>query len=589
MQLRIRSRLTFSYVILILISMTILGIALIWPLQNYFIQHIKQELFNNTELVKNLVEGYIIKEDYEPIDKISKDLGKKIDTRITIIKNDGIVLGDTAYDISQMENHKNRLEIAKALQGERGSTTRYSTTLDTDTMYVALPLEYQGQVLAVIRLSLPLTEINKTLLKLKGILYTGILLATSIAVLLSLRLAKSITEPIEKINKTANMIAQGNLQQRISLTSKDELGELAQSINEMTLALQQQITEVTSAKQRLEAILNHMVSGVLVISSQGIIQGINREAERMFSTEGKKALGRPYQGIIRNFGLQEAIEKVIKEGEVNSHEFSLIFPENLTLKAYIAPVKQNGKIEQVVVVFHDITSLRQLEKIKTDFVANASHELRTPVAAIKGFAETLLDGAIEKPDLRERFVTIIDKEGERLIRLINDLLDLSKLEAKELQISKETIPVENILEDCVQGLLPQAKERGIEIILDINEKLPPLFANKDLLTQAIINLIDNGIKYTNAGGHIKVKAMAKTGQLLIQVSDSGIGIPREDMPRIFERFYRVDKARSRDGGGTGLGLSIVKHIMEQHGGQINVESHLGQGTTFTLLFPLKQG
>ncbi|MFZ7102326.1 MAG: two-component system histidine kinase PnpS [Peptococcaceae bacterium] len=585
MQLRIRNRLTVSYLILILVSMSILGVALLWPLQNYFIGHIKQELFNNTELVNNIVYPYVVNENYQPIDQISKDLGRKIKTRITVIKNDGTVLGDSDYDINLMENHRNRAEINEALSGKKGSATRYSTTLDTDTMYVAMPLEQDGDVLAVIRLSLPLTEINKTLLNLKLILLTGIMLASSVAVILSLRLSSTITEPIEKINITANKISQGDLEQRIFLTTNDELGELAQAINDMTLALQQKIDEVTSAKQKLEAVLNHMVSGVIVISSKGKIQGINIEAERMFSTQEKKVLGKPYQGIIRNFGLQEIIEQVIEEGQVYSHEFSVIYPEKLTLKAYIAPVIQNGMIEQVVIVFHDITSLRQLERIKTDFVANASHELRTPVAAIKGFAETLLDGALEEPKLRERFITIIDKEADRLIRLINDLLDLSRLEAKGTEMVKEDTDIGQLLQDCTLGLSHKAEERNIELILDIAKNLPLITANKDMLMQAFINLIDNAIKYTNAGGKVEVSAAREDGGLIVKIKDSGIGIPKDDLPRIFERFYRVDKARSKDAGGTGLGLSIVKHIMEQHQGHVNVESEIGRGSVFYLTFP----
>lgn len=586
MQLRIRNRMTFSYLLLIFISMSVLGLALLWPLQNYFINHIKVELFNNTELVSNIMRPYIIEENYQPIDKLSKELGNRIGTRITIIKKDGKVVGDSDYDIRRMENHAGRLEVKEALAGKRGSATRYSTTLDIDTMYVAIPLESHGEILAVVRLALPLTEINKTLFNLKMILFTGILLASTVAVLVSLRLAKTITEPIEEISNTANKISNGDLEQKIFLRSQDELGELATAINNMTAALKQEILEVTSSKQRLEAVLNHMVSGVLVLSNRGIIQGINVEAVRMFGTKEKNVLGKPYQGILRNYGLQEKIEKVIKEKQVYSHEFTIIYPEKLTLKAHIAPIIQNGQIEQIVIVFHDITSLRQLEKIKTDFVANASHELRTPVAAIKGFAETLLDGAMEEKKLRERFIGIIDKEADRLIRLINDLLDLSSLEAKETEIEKQPTDVGQLLKDCITSLNNKAKERDIQITTDIPDNLPKVIANPDMLMQAFINLLDNAIKYTNLGGEVEVGAVVNDGYLMIKFKDTGIGIPKEDLPRIFERFYRVDKARSRDVGGTGLGLSIVKHIMEQHKGYIYVQSEVAKGSTFWLTLPL---
>jgi len=586
MQLRIRNRMTLSYLVLIFISMTVIGLAILLPLQNYFISHIKSELYNNAELVSSIVRPYFLEEDYEPIDKVSKELGKKIGVRITIINKDGQVLGDSDSDIARMENHAGRTEVKEALFTGKGSATRYSTTLDIDTMYVAIPLEHEKDILAVIRLALPLTEVNKTLFNLKMILLAGILFASIIAVLLSLRLAKTITEPIEKISTAANRIAQGDLEEKIFLRSQDELGELAEAINNMTDSLKRQIFEITSSKQKLELVLDNMVSGVLVLSNKGIVQGINKSAEKMFGTKGKNALGKPLQGVIRNFGLQGKIEEVKKERRVSFYEFTTIYPEKITLRAHIAPVIQNNKIEQLVIVFHDITSLRNLEKIKTDFVANASHELRTPVAAIKGFAETLLDGAMETPKLRERFITIIDKEADRLIRLINDLLDLSTLEAKETDIEKKPTGIAEILRDCILSLTHKAEEKDIEVVLDIQDNLPEIMANKDMLIQAFINLLDNSIKYTNVGGKVEVGAMVEEGYLMVKFKDNGIGIPKEDLPRIFERFYRVDKARSKEVGGTGLGLSIVKHIMEQHKGYIHVQSELGKGTTFLLTLPL---
>lgn len=586
MNLGIRTRLMLTYILLIFISMSILGLALLWPLKDYYVKNSEKDLVEQARLISSIIEPYLIEKNYPPIASITRDLGERVNTRITIIRKDGKVLGDSNYNFNKMENHAGRPEIKKALEGSKGVATRYSTTLDIDTMYVALPLEYQGEVIAIIRVSLPLIEINKTLFNLEMIILTGIILASSIAVLLSIKLSRTITEPIKSINNTAKKIAQGDLEQKIFTRSKDELGQLSHAINDMTLALKKQIQEVTAGKKRIEAILNHMVSGVLVISNRGIIQSINPEAIRMFGTSIKKAINKPYQSVIRNFGLQEMIEKVINTGEVESYEFSTIYPENLTLKAYIAPVNHEGENKQIVIVFHDITMLRQLEKMKTDFVANASHELRTPVAAIKGFAETLLDGALENETLSKRFIAIIDKEADRLIRLINDLLDLSRIEAKGAQLSAEPIDIGKLLHSSVVNLSNEAAEKEVKLEINVANDLPPVRANKDMITQAFVNLIDNAIKYTNSGGKVEVGAVVDEGYLKIKFKDSGIGIPKEDVPRIFERFYRVDKARSKEVGGTGLGLSIVKHIMELHKGYVHVQSELGKGTTFWLALPI---
>lgn len=581
----IRTKLILTYLFLILVSLSILALAILWPLQNYYIQYVETELIKNARLVSRIIEQDLLAEDYQEIDKAVKELGEQINSRITVIKKNGEVLGETHKSLSLMENHADRPEFKTALAGKIGIATRFSTTLESNNLYVTLPIQEQGEVLAVIRLSLPILGIQETFALFRETLFIGCLLASLIALFLSLWLASTFTKPIEEISKTAGKIAQGDLEQKVFITSKDELALLSQSINEMTVALKSQINQVTTGKQRLEAVLSHMASGVLVVNSRGIIQTINAEAERMFGTEGKTQVGKAYQGILRNFGLQEIIEKVIKDRQIYFYEFTTIYPEKLTLRAHIAPVVQNNQLEQIVIVFHDITALKKLEKIKSDFVANASHELRTPVTAIKGFSETLLDGAMEEPELRERFIGIIDKEADRLIRLITDLLDLSSIEAIE-KVEKQSVHIEEILESSILGLKNKARAEDINLVLHVQKGLPCFSANKDMLVQAFINLIDNGIKYTNPGGKVEVSASQDKKALLLTVKDNGMGIPKEDLPRVFERFYRVDKARTKEIGGTGLGLSIVKHIIEQHKGHIHVESEEGKGTIFYITLPL---
>lgn len=586
MKFRIRNRVMISYLLLIFISMSSLGVGLILLLQNYFIDRVENELVKEGKLIANIVNNYLVEEDFDEINGLTKDLSKRVDTRITVIFKDGKVLGDSHYDIDKMENHSKRPEVQKALQGGKGVSKRFSNTLDSDTMYIALPLEVDKNILGVIRLALPLTEINKTLFNLAIILLSSILFAATISVLVSLKLSQTITEPIEKISNTAYKISKGDLKQKIYCPTQDELGSLSVAINDMTLALKRQIYETRAGKKRIEAILNNMSSGVLVISRKGIIREINPHLEKIFGVDRESVLGKSYQLIIRNFDLQEKIEQTIKEKIQTTSEFSIIYPENHTLKAYIAPVIQDKKLMQIAVVFHDITSLRKIEKMKTDFVANASHELRTPVAAIKGFSETLLDGAMDNPKLRQRFIGIIDKEAERLIKLINELLDLSKLERKNEKIDLAKVDIKDLITECCKNLDDYAKKSGVSILLDLKENLPKVNVNLEMITQALINLIDNGIKYNKKGGNLEIVGYQMDDNVIVEFKDTGLGISKEDLPRIFERFYRVDKARSKEVGGTGLGLSIVKHIIEVNKAKIFVESELDKGTKFSIYFPV---
>ncbi|KJS21639.1 MAG: hypothetical protein VR72_09905 [Clostridiaceae bacterium BRH_c20a] len=589
MKFRIRTKLLLTYLFLIFIAFTILALAILGPLQNFYIKHVETELIKNARLVSRIIEPHLLEANYQQIDQTAKELGEQIASRITVIKNNGEVLGETHKSISLMENHADRPEFKTALEGKIGIATRFSTTLDTTHLYAALPFINQGEVEAVIRVSLPVISIEETFALLRETLFIGGLVASLIALLLSVWLARTFTKPIEEISKTSNKISKGDLEQKVFITSNDELALLGQSINDMTASLKTQINEITTSKQRLEAILSHMASGVIVIDHIGLIQSVNPQAESIFGIKEKKVIGRPYHRVIRNFNLLENIDQVMNRQNhyPTSYEFSILHPEKHTLKAYAAPVVYKDKIEQVVIVFHDITILRQLEKMKTDFVANASHELRTPVASIKGFSETLLDGALDDREVAQRFVNIIDKEAERLGVLINDLLDLSRIETKSSAIEKTPTDIKQLLGECVEYLENQAQEKGVEVSVEVTEQLPKILANKEMLSSAFLNLIDNGIKYTPLGGTIKINAFEEQGHILIRFTDTGVGIPKEDLSRIFERFFRVDKARTQEIKGTGLGLSIVKHIIEQHQGYINVESEVGKGSKFTITLPLK--
>lgn len=590
MKIRIRTKLLLTYLLLITVSFSVMAFAILGPLQEYYLRDVEKELFKNAQLVSQILKDPILENNHREIHEKVMELGQQIGARITVINFNGEVLGETHQSISLMENHKDRPEFKTALAGQVGIATRFSNTLDTSHLYVAQPLIDRGEVKAVTRLALPLLSIKETWVLFRKPLFIGGLVAIIMAVILSFWLAGTFTKPIEKISTTADKVARGDLEQRILISSNDELALLGQSINEMTASLKTHITEITTGKQRLEAVLNHMASGVMVIDYLGIIRIINPQVQQFFDIKVENTIGKPYHTVIRNFNLVEQIDGLLKREEKKPTVFEIttLYPNRITLKAYAAPIINGGRLEQIVIVFHDITALKRVEKIKTDFVANASHELRTPVASIKGFAETLLDGALEDEEVARRFVTIIDREASRLKELINDLLDLSRIETKGLlmDMDKSATDIVELLQESVLYLGKQAQEKKVEVLVEAEEQVPEVFVNKEMLSRAFINLIDNGIKYTPRGGVIKIAIRREGDKVVINFSDTGIGIPEEDLPRIFERFYRVDKARTQEIGGTGLGLSIVKHIIEAHRGQIKVKSELGRGTAFTIAIPL---
>ncbi|SMB92194.1 two-component system, OmpR family, phosphate regulon sensor histidine kinase PhoR [Desulfonispora thiosulfatigenes DSM 11270] len=588
MKFRIRTRIVITYLLLIVFSMSILGTGLIILLEKYFTDKLENQLEREGYLVSSIIYDDLLKEQYSDIDNIVKNIGKKLNTRITIILADGMVVADSNYERKKLENHINRQEVQEALQGKTGIVKRFSRTVNINNMYVALPIKAKNSFIGVVRLSLPLTEINKTLFSLTLILITTIFIATSIGVLLSIRLSKTIIEPIKEISKIADKIAKGDLKQKIFCPTQDELGALSRSINVMTTSLKEKIIEITSSKNRIEAILNNISSGVLVINKEGIVQELNPQVEKIFGVNKEKIIGENFQKIIRNYDFQESIEKTVSEKVKTNCELAPIYPGRCILEVYITPIIQENKVRQVAIIFHDITSIRQVEKMKSDFIANASHELRTPITAIKGFSETLLSGAMEEKALRERFIGIIDKEAERLCCLTNDLLDLSQLERRNKEIDMQEEDITSLLKVCSKRLETKAINNEININLDIANDLPKIKINKNSIYQVIINLIDNGIKYNKKGGILNITAKEEGSYLLVSFKDTGIGISKEELPRIFERFYRVDKARSKEIGGTGLGLSIVKHILDMQKVKISVESQLDKGTMFTLYFKLKE-
>lgn len=572
---------------------TVLGLSLIfWNVSSQIRQFYYQETRVQLETLGNLsVASFppLIEEgDYGAIQARCQEMGRRTGIRFTVIDPQGKVLGDSQEQPQLMVNHYDRPEFQAALTGQVGSDIRPSETLQQEMMYVAIPIVKGDAVTAVLRSAVAMTRLRDTLHSvLMGVLQYGVMIAMILA-LLSLGLSWNISRPLERLRRGAERFARGELSHRLAVPTSREIAGLAESMNKMAAQLEERIGTIVSQRNEQQAVLSSMIEGVIAVSGRGRVMSLNQAAAAMIQETAAHAEGRTVEEVIRNAELQQFVRLALDSAE--PVEDQIVLHENSRSEQHLrvhgtALADEGGQKIGVLIVMNDITRLCRLEQVRSDFVANVSHELKTPVTSIKGFIETLLDGAIEKPDERRRFLEIIARQTDRLNSIIDDLLTLSRVEQQsEEQMDTETVRVHGVLGAAVELCELKASQKDISIEIDCDEEMT-VRANASLLEQAVVNLVDNAIKYSDAGGTIRIKAARGEAEVLIGVHDHGCGIAKEHLPRLFERFYRVDKARSRNLGGTGLGLSIVKHIAQSHKGRVSVQSTVGKGSVFTLHLP----
>jgi two-component system phosphate regulon sensor histidine kinase PhoR len=508
------------------------------------------------------------------LDGFIKTLGSKIHTRVTIIAKDGTVLADSEENIQSMENHSQRPEVVEALQGRTGRSIRFSNTVNRDMLYVAVPLEKDEKITGVIRTSLFLGDIDNLLTKL-NYRVAGISLGIALIALIgAFLISNSVARPIKNLTSAARKVASGDFSVRVFLNTRDELRVLADSFNRMNEEMGKMFSELGQQKEELKSIIESLQEGLLVVDRRGKVIRSNESFRKI--TRSQAAGGKFYWEILRNPQLPELLKRAGTEKRNFVEEITL---ENRIFMCSVSPLEGG---EQLVFIFHDITEIKNIERIKKDFVINVSHELRTPLAAIKGYAETLREEDDTEPS--KKYVEVIERNTNRLINIVNDLLLLSSLEEKPA-LELEDIHLNVFLENVTKIFDQRLKDKELSLVIDVQENLPTVKADLFKLEQMLINLLDNAVKYTDRGG-IAVSVDVQDKRVRIRVADTGIGIPKDDIPRIFERFYVVDKSRSRKYGGTGLGLSIVKHIVLLHHGTIHIESALGQGTTVMVTLPI---
>jgi two-component system, OmpR family, phosphate regulon sensor histidine kinase PhoR len=505
--------------------------------------------------------------------------------RITVITADGRVLADSQSDAKTMGNHADRPEIQDALSKGEGRSMRRSVTLNRDLLYYAVRKDYPGGNPIVLRFALPVATVDDVLSSFRHRLWLSSFFILVIAGIVSLLLSRSFTHRVERLKEFSRRVAEGDFRPLPRDGSGDALEALGLSLNRTAARLDRSIRTLTEERNLSSAILGSMVEGVAVVNGTERLVFANRGFAEILGLDVPPTSGSALVEVVRQTELIEAVRRVLSgEPRVESEIVTGTLRQRF-FAATVAAVRAQ-EATGAVVVLHDITELRKLERVRRDFVANVSHELRTPLTAIQGFAETLLGGAIDDPQNRGRFLEIILEHSRRLARLTEDLLMLSKMDAERLELEFSRIGVPQFIESCVETVQHRASERDLRISVNMPQRLPDIAGDRRRLAEVLQNLLDNALQYTLSGGLIMVSAEAAEDEVVFTVSDTGIGIPRADQPRIFERFYRVDVARSREVGGTGLGLSIAKHLVDAHGGRIWVESEVGRGSQFHFSVPI---
>lgn len=551
---------------------------------------LRDDLQNRAKVVVDQIVQNQLNLAVRQIDPLCKRLGELMNCRVTVILPTGEVIGESEEEPAQLENHINRPEVQQALSKRVGSSLHYSRTRDQAMMYVALPLIQSDNVAAVVRTSLKASAITETLRSIYLYIFKGMLLIAFFSAIVSFIISRRISSPIETLKQWAERFAQGDLTTRLEVPDSEEIGRLAAAMNKMAAQMDDRIRMIIQQRNQQEAILSSMVEGVIAVDSSKRIISLNQTAINWLHLNGNHHEGKSITEIITNEDLYRIIDKSLNQAELVREEIVIDNPKKQFLQVHGSALHDSdGNQIGSVIVLHDVTELRRLENIRREFVANVSHELKTPITSIKGFVETLLDGAIQNPADANRFLGIIAKQAERLENIIDDLLSLSRVEQEEEKSSLqvELCKVETIIQTAVECCKQKAQEKMIHFELVCEEELE-IYANPALLEQALVNLIDNAIQYSFEGGAIRIETTHDDSYLSIKVRDWGCGIAEEHLSRIFERFYRVDKARSRKLGGTGLGLAIVKHITQTHGGYVSVDSEVDKGSTFVLHLPLKE-
>jgi two-component system, OmpR family, phosphate regulon sensor histidine kinase PhoR len=567
----------FTFLLMLLLSLRV---------QDSFVRkEERRDLEALTRLVAQDVQGQLGPQDRARLAEYARSVDRFTGFRVTIIAPDGSVVADSQHDPSQMENHGHRPEVAAALSGHVGADRRHSATVGREMLYVAVPIRQGDRVEAAARAALAEKTVQDILRPMHERMLVSVLALLPVAALLSFAISRRISRPIAAMRRAADAYARGDLDQRVPSPDIVEFEVLARTLNGMAAALKEKLRTIGLLLDEQKAIFASMSEGLIVIDPGEHVQELNEAAARMIGVGAAAARGRTIQEVLRHPALQALVTRLLSEGRSSEEHIVVHGPPELSLQARVTPLRASGgEALGALVVLMDITRLRKLETTQRDFVANVSHEMKTPVTSIRGFAETLASEA--STENGRRFADIIVRQAGHLERLIEDLLDLARIEHAYERggIARKAQPLLPILESAVDACAEESSARSIQVSVACDPALEAA-VDANLLERAVANLVENGIKYSSEGGGVRVEAAHTDGTVEIRVCDQGCGIAPEHHARIFDRFYRVDKGRSRALGGTGLGLAIVQFVARAHGGSVRVESAPGQGSTFTVTLP----
>jgi two-component system phosphate regulon sensor histidine kinase PhoR len=576
-----------SYLLITLLALLAVSWYTSQSLRHSYRQWTQNNLKKQTILLEKHFRPYLFPLDRRQVDHLSKTVGQQIATRLTVILPSGQVVGDSNKRPESMDNHRQRPEVATSFKGEMGAAIRYSETLHQHMLYVARPILKGNEVVAVLRAALPLTVIDEELRVIKLKIFLGGIFIAALASVVCLFVSGRISRPIEIMRDSAMQFANGNFQHRVHSPGNLELASLAEAMNQMAVQIEGRMETIIRQRNEFKAVLASMVEGVIAVDLDDCILSINQSARSILGIDAGRLDGRSLQEVVRNRDLHKLVGASSLELEPVEQDILMHLHGERIVNTLCTPLcSVNEKRIGTLVILHDVTQIRHLENVRKDFVANVSHEIKTPLTAIKGFTETLHFRLVDASDDVKKFLNIIKKHVDRLNAIVDDLLVLARMEqvspGEEIKLEKRRI--RSVVDTAVQVVHGKAAAKQIEIAIHCDNTISAKI-DTTLLEQALVNLIDNAVKYSPEDSRVQISANMKDRELLINVKDQGFGIPKVHLPRLFERFYRVDKARSRQLGGTGLGLAIVKHIIQAHGGRISVDSVIGRGSTFTLHIP----
>jgi len=571
------------FVLLIMLSVGALSIYISSYIRNVYIDNISSKLQSDALVTANQISSILLEtSDPSEIQTITEINSLLMKSRLTIVDVSGFVISDSEIDSNSMENHANRKEVISSLAGNTGIDIRKSETLGQNYLYVAVPIKNGNEIVGVSRASVSLELLESRIAAFRFSIIAITLLTAISAIILAFLVTRYSLKPLKQLAEVAVQLDKGKLNNKIFIDRKDEIGKISHVFVQLVDRLNTEIEGFKLERSTLNAVLTHMTDAVIIVDGSGLVQLCNPSAERIFNVKKESAVGKSLVEVLRNHQLVELWKECLDSRKQKTMTLE-INPNKLFVQGIATPMEDvfpGG----VLIVMQDLTRLRKLEKVRSDFVSNVSHELRTPLASIKALTETLQEGALEDPPAARRFLSRMEIEIDNLTQMVQELLELSKIESGRVPLRRLIINSSEIVDRVVERMQVQAERLGLTLLTDYPKDLPQVFADPDRIGQVFVNLIHNSIKFTRPGGKIIVHAYSDRGRVVFKVEDNGIGIEPESLQRIFERFYKTDRARSS--GGTGLGLSIAKHLIESHGGRIWVESEVGKGSSFFFTLPI---